>query len=187
MYFFSSRISFSVAGGRSKYVEPRDPCYSGRQPAQEKGVRKSTYQVMVGPLADLAGLHTKVLERLGRLVNDLIVELALNLVGRHNVPPEEAVQETGGRLQERLGEVDVPALLENLPVDQLGNLGCRVVRRAVQLIRLCRRAVVEQHLFQCLADINDLQTILNSLHLARSLAGLHIHAPASTSPACGWP
>lgn len=123
---------------------------------QARGMEIDAYQVMIGPLADVAGLDAQVLERLGRLVNDLVVELALDLVGRHDVPPEQAVEQAGGRLQDPLGHVDVAAALEDFPVDQLGDLGRRVVLGAVQLEGLGRRLIVVQNLLKRLTDVDDL-------------------------------
>jgi hypothetical protein len=111
---------------------------------------------MIGPLADVAGLDAQVLERLGRLVDDLVVELTLDLVGRHDVPPEQAIEQAGDGLQDPLGHVDVPAPLEDFPVDQLGDLGRRVVLGAVQLKGLGRRLVVVQDLLERLTDVDDL-------------------------------
>jgi len=128
----------------------------GQPHLSEHGDGVDAYQVMISPLADVAGLDAQVLERLGRLVNDLVVELALDLVGRHDVPPKQAVDQTSSRLQDALGHVNVAAPLEDFAVDQLGDLGRRVVLGAVQLKGLGRRLVVVQDLLERLTDIDDL-------------------------------
>ncbi len=117
---------------------------------------RDTHQVVISPLADVGGLDAQVLERLGGLVDDLVVELALDLVGRHDVPPEEAVEQAGGGLQDALGDVDVAAALEDFAVDQLGDLGCRVVLGAVQFEGLRGRLVVVEHLLERLTDVDGL-------------------------------
>lgn len=145
--------------------------------AQASRNRTVTYQVVIGPLADVARLHAQVLERLGGLVNDLVVELALDLVGGHDVPPDEAVEQPGGRLQERLGHVDVPAPLVDFAVDQLGDLGRRVVLGAEQLIGLGRRVVVVQHLLERLTDVDDLQYTSGYSHFTCFGPCTYMHRP----------
>jgi len=133
---------------------------NGVSKIQSTGERKRTYQIVVGPLADIGGLHAQVLEGLGRRVNDLIVELAFDLVARKaGVPPEDAVDELSQGLQDRLGQVDVPALLVDFAIDQLGDLGHRVLAGAVQFEGLAGRAVVVEHALEGLADFVDLHLI----------------------------
>ena len=100
---------------------------------------------MKGQTAQLRRLDAQVLERLGAGINDLVDELALNLVRGERVPPEDPVEDIGHGLNQHLGHVQVPPFLDDLAVDELGDLGGGVVCRAVQLIGLLRRGVVFDH------------------------------------------
>lgn len=110
---------------------------------------------MVSPLADVGGLNVQILESLGRLVNYLVVELALNLVGRHDVPPQSLIDDGSRRLEDGFGHVDVSALLEDLTVNQLGDFSHGVLLGTVKLESLGGSVVVPEHLLQSLTDIDD--------------------------------
>lgn len=114
------------------------------------------YKVVVGEVCDVSGLNTKILEGLGLGVNDLVHELALDLVGRESVPPERIVKHTSNRLEESLGDVQVSALLEDFLINKFGDLPHGVLLRSIQFEGLSGSAVVVEHLLQCRADIDGL-------------------------------
>lgn len=119
--------------------------------------RIETYQVVEGQVGQVGRLvHTQILEGLGRGVDLLVMEFPLDLIGRRGVPPQVLVKVVGEGLQNRLGEVEVAALLDNLTVHQLGDLGSRVVLGAVELVGLTNRALVVQHQLQSSANIDGL-------------------------------
>ena len=118
-----------------------------------------TYQIVIGKVLDITRGDAKILEGLGRLVDDLVVELPLDLVGRHHGPPDRLVHNPGHGLQDRLGDIDVPPLLEDFAVDHLGDLLGGVVRGSVELICLRRRRVVKEDGLESLTDIIDLSTV----------------------------
>ncbi len=115
-----------------------------------------TNQVCVSEARQLGRLNVQVLERLGGRVNFLVDELALNLVGRRDGPPQRAVEQARQRLEHHLGQVDVPVLLHDLLVNELRHLRHAILPRAVQLKRLRRRAVVGDHGLQAGCNINHL-------------------------------
>lgn len=114
---------------------------------------------MESQVLQLGRLNTQVLEGLGRGIDLLVDELALNLVRRPDVPPQQLVHVVRERLQQGLGHVDVAAALDDLAVHQLGDLGHRVVLGAVQLEGLTRGRVVVQHVLQSGSDINGLHRL----------------------------
>jgi len=134
--------------------------------------------------ADITSLDAKVLEGLGGLINELVVELPLNLVGRHDGPPQRLVDKSGNRLENLLGHVDVPALLHDFPVDHLGDLGSRVLLGAVELIRLRGSAVVQANLLERLTNIDNLQScqinpavhrlVIEQAYVDRAVPLLHV-------------
>lgn len=109
---------------------------------------------MVGQVGRLA--HAQVLEGLGLRVDHLVVVLALHLVGGHGVPPEELVEVVGGGLEDGLGHVDAAAVLDDFPIDELGNLGRGVVLGTVEFEGLADGGVVVQHLLHRTGDVNRL-------------------------------
>lgn len=109
---------------------------------------------MICEISDVTRLNVEILECLGRRVNDLVVELALNLVGRHGVPPQEAVQNASQRLENSLGKIDVTALLVNLSIDHNGDLCQAVLLGAVELEGLTSRRVIVKHLLESGTNIN---------------------------------
>lgn len=111
---------------------------------------------MESKLAELSGLNPEILERLGRRVNLLVHEFPLNLVGRHDRPPEVLVQVVSHRLEHGLGQVDVTTVLDDFPVHQSGNLSHRVVLGSVELIRLSHCGVVVQHVLESSANVGGL-------------------------------
>lgn len=113
------------------------------------------YQVLVGEVGDVARLDAEVLEGLRVLVNDLVVELALNLVGGAEGPPQSPVQDTKKGLHHGFGQVDVTALLDDLTVDKLRNLLHAVLLGAVELEGLAGGRVVVADLLECLTDVDD--------------------------------
>lgn len=112
---------------------------------------------MVCEVGNVTRLDVKVLEGLGRGVNDLIVELTLNLIGRHGVPPEEAVQDASQRLENSLGKINVATLLVDLPVDHDGDLRQAVLLGTVQLKCLTCRRVIVQHLLESSTNVDGLR------------------------------
>lgn len=126
-----------------------------------------TYHVVVCELADVTRLDTKVLERLGVLIDDLVNVLHLDLLFRDNWPPQQLVQDDSNRLQDLPGHVDVLALVEDFSVDHLGNLGSRVFLGAVQLVGLRSRVVVVEHQFKSMADIDRVDGPVPLLHVVR--------------------
>lgn len=111
---------------------------------------------MVGEVRNVARLDAQVPEGLGFGVNDLVHELALDLVGRESVPPQCTVKKAGHGLQDSLGYVDMASLLENLLIHKGGDLGQRILLGTVQLVRLANRRLVVQHLFQGCSHIDGL-------------------------------
>ena len=128
---------------------------------------------MIGELANVTRGNSEILEGLGRGVNDLVVELALDLLARNiGGPPEHLVENSSEGLQDSLGKVDVPPLFVDLLVDQLGNLSHGVKLRSVKLERLRGSAVVERDLLEGLADVND----VNGPELLLHVVGReHVH------------
>lgn len=113
---------------------------------------------MEGQVAQLRRLYPKILERLRVWVDLLVNELPLHLVGRHGVPPEQFVEVVCSRLQEDLGDIEVTATLDDLAINQLGNLRHGIVLRAVQLESLTSCSIVVQHLLKRGADVDDLES-----------------------------
>lgn len=118
-----------------------------------------TYQVVEGQLGQISQLvHAQVRKGLGLRVNHLVEVLTLHLIGGHGVPPQSLVKVEGEGLEELLGHVDASALLDDLGVDKLGNLGSRVFLGAVELKGLADGALVVQHALQGASDIDSLET-----------------------------
>lgn len=115
-----------------------------------------TYEVVEGEVGQVCRLDAEILERLCVGVDHLVDELALYLVGRHGRPPEELVQVKGKRLKHCLGQVDVAAVLDNFPVDNLGDLGSRVMLGSVKLEGLASSKVIVEHTLESTSDINSL-------------------------------
>lgn len=101
-------------------------------------------------------LNAQVLEGLSIRVDHLVNELPLNLVRRDNGPPEQLVQVVRNRLQDRLGNVDVTAVLDDFTVNQLGNFGSRVVLGTVKFESLTSSGVIVKHTLQSIANIGGL-------------------------------
>ena len=145
-----SRQSFGILASESVSIRAR-----GRLGLD---TRNSTYEVVVDEVADLTRLDAKILECLCCVVDDLVMELSLNLVGRRDGPPQQLVQETSDGLENGLGHIDVSALLVNFPVHKLSNLGRRIILRPIELESLRGGGVVVEHELQSLANIDDLNT-----------------------------
>merc|ERR1712054_320865 len=111
-------------------------------------------QIVVCKVSNVAGHNVQILKGLGLGVNDLVQELALDLVGRDRPPVEVLVEETSHGFQDGLGDVDVTALLVDLLVDHAGNLRELVLLGTVQLKGLRGRRVVVQHLLQGRTNVN---------------------------------
>ena len=125
-------------------------------------------QVMEGQVGQVGSLlHAQVLEGLGCGVDLLVEELAFHLVSGHGVPPEILVEVVGEGLEDGFGEVDVTALLDDFAVDQLGDLGGRVVLGSVQLECLTGGSVVVQHALQSGSDVDGLYLLVGHLVLLR--------------------
>lgn len=144
-----------------------------------------TYQVVEGEVAELGGLHTKVFECLSSLVNLLVNELPLHLIGGDGVPPEELVQVVCHRLQDSLGDVDVAAVLDDFTVNQLSKFRSRVVLRPIELESLAGSGVVVEHQLERGANINDLYRRI-SVMLRTVRLVLSLRERARSVPACGW-
>lgn len=57
------------------------------------GKLRETYQILENHVGDLGSLlNTQILEGLGCWVDDLVVELTLNLIGRADMPPKSLVK-----------------------------------------------------------------------------------------------
>ena len=113
---------------------------------------------MEGEVAQLSRLNSKILEGLGRLVNLLVYEFPLNLVGRYDRPPEVLVKVVSHGLENRLGQIQVTTVLDDFTVHKLRNLGHGVVLRAVELVGLTYSAVIVQHMLKSRTDIRGLDT-----------------------------
>ena len=111
---------------------------------------------MESQVGKLRRLNAKILEGLRRRVDMLVDELPLNLIRRHGVPPDVLVEVVRDGLQQRLGNVEVSAVLDDLAVNQFGNLARRVFLWSVQLIGLAGGVVVVQHALETGADIDGL-------------------------------
>lgn len=111
---------------------------------------------MESEVGQLRRLNSKILERLRRRVDLLVDKLALDLVGRHGVPPDQLVEVVGSGLQQELGHIEVAAILDDLAVNQLGDFRHRVVLRAVQLESLASGSVIMQHALKSGTDIEGL-------------------------------
>lgn len=75
------------------------------------------------------------------------------------MPPDEAVEVVSEKLQDGLGDVDVAALLVDFAVNQLGNLGGRVVLRTVELESLTDGRVVVKDALEGMANVRGLYQI----------------------------
>lgn len=142
-----------------------------------------TYQVVVGQVGQLIRLNAQVLEGLGSRVDLLVHELPLHLVGGHGGPPDELVQVVGQGLQGALGDVDVAAVLDDFAVDQLGNLGGRVVLGAVKLIGLTGGRVVVEHELEGSTDVDGLYSVSVAY---QKTSRRDLRGRARSAPACGW-
>lgn len=118
---------------------------------------------MVGEIGDICRLDAEVLEGLGRRIDDLVVELTLNLIGRHDGPPEGLVHNTSNRLENPLGHIDVAPLLVDFAVNHLGDLSGRVGLGAVKFKGLGSSVIVEEHLFKSLANVDHLERLLDAI------------------------
>ena len=72
--------------------------------------------------AKLSWFNFEVLECLRGTVDLLIDEFSLNFVGRNSWPPQHLVKHIGYWLEDALWNVDVPSVLDDLPIDQFANL-----------------------------------------------------------------
>lgn len=117
---------------------------------------RQTYEVVVGKIGQIRRLDAEILECLCAGVDHLVDEFALHLVGRHGRPPEELVQVKGKRLKHCLGQVEVAAVLDNFPVDNLGDLGSRILLGSVKLECLTSSKVIVEHTLERTSDINNL-------------------------------
>lgn len=118
-----------------------------------------TYQVVVGEVGNVARFDTKVLECLGLRIDDLINELALDLIGRQRVPPKSLVKHTGDGLENSLWNVEMSPLLKDFLVYHLGDLCHAILLGTVELKGLAGSRVVVQHLLKCHTDINGLHRL----------------------------
>lgn len=143
------------------------------------------YQVVEGEVAELGGFNTEVFECLGSLVNLLVNELPLHLIGGDGVPPEELVQVVSHRLQDSLGDVDVAAVLDDFTVNQFSNFRSRVVLRPIKLESLAGSGVVVEHQLEGGANINDLHNMISVALRIVSLV-VSLRERARSVPACGW-
>lgn len=144
-----------------------------------------TYQVVEGEVAELCGLNAEIFECLGGLVNLLVNELPLHLIGGDGMPPEELVQIVSHRLQDSLGNVDVAAVLDNFTVNQFGNFRSRVVLRAIELESLAGSGVVVEHCLEGRTNIDGLYNMISVTLRIVSLV-LSLRERARSVPACGW-
>ena len=117
---------------------------------------------MVGEVSNVCWLDAEVLEGLGRRIDDLVVELALNLIGRHDGPPKSLVQDTGNGLEKHLGHIDVAPPLVDFAVNHLRDFSGSVGLGTVKLKSLGSSVVVEEHLLKSLANIDHLKRLLDA-------------------------
>lgn len=115
-----------------------------------------THKVCVCEVGNVARLKTEVLESLCVLVNDLVVELALDLVGGAQRPPEGLVEHAHHGLDHRLRQVDVAAGLHDFLVDHLRDLLHAVLLGSVKLEGLAGGRVVVADHFESLTDIDNM-------------------------------
>lgn len=104
---------------------------------------------------DVSRLDVEILERLRRGINLLIDELSLNLLLRHDVPPDQLVQPVRDGLEDGARHVDVAAVLDDFLVDELGNLLGGVELRSVEFEGLGRGAIVVEHLLERMTDVGS--------------------------------
>ena len=121
-----------------------------------------TYQVVVGEVGDICRFDAEVLEGLGVRIDDLVVELTLNLIGRHDGPPKGLVHETSDGLQNLLRNIDMAPPLVDLAVNHLGDLSGAVGLGAVKLVSLGSSRIVEEHLLKSLTNVDDLKGVLDA-------------------------
>ena len=112
---------------RRQIIESRTPICLLEGRATLAGERKvygpwMTCQIMECEVAQLGWFDAKILECLRRRVDFLIDALPFDLISRHCWPPQHLVEDVGHWLEDALRNVDVPPVLDDLPVDQLGNL-----------------------------------------------------------------
>lgn len=139
-----------------------------------------TLQVVEGQVGQIGSLlHAQILEGLGCGVDFLVEELALDLVRGHGVPPDVLVEVVGERLEDGLGDVDVTALLDNFAVDELGNLGGRVVLGSVKLVCLTGGGIVVQHALQSGSDVNGLDRLVGSFGAFGALVMSYVDGPVA--------
>lgn len=143
---------------------------------------------MVGEVGDICRLEAEVLEGLGLRIDDLVVELTLNLIGRHDGPPKGLVQDTGDRLEDLLGHIHVAPPLVDFAVNHLGDLSGSVGLGTVELKSLRSSVVVPEHLFKSLANINHLKRLSDAIVRAqRVVSGVEdVREQGCTSLASHW-
>ncbi len=122
---------------------------------------------MVSKVSKVNWLDAEILEGLGVWIDDLIDELALDLVTGKNRPPKSLVKESGGWLKDGLWHVNVSAVLVNFLVNQLSDLGHRIVLWSVKLVCLGCGAVILEHLLEGRSDIDGVHRPEALLHVVR--------------------
>jgi len=115
--------------------------------------------------AQLRRLNPQILERLRCRINLLVNELPLYLISGQDRPPERLVQKTSNRLQDRLGEIDMSAVLDDFTVYQLGDLGGGVVLGPVQLICLRGSGVILEHFLEGFTNVDCVDGPVSLLHV----------------------
>lgn len=117
---------------------------------------------MIRQTLELCRLHAKVFEGLGCRVNDLVNELALDFVGRCGMPPERAIENVCGGLEEGFRNVNVAAFLDNLAIYYGRYLSSRVVCGTEQFESLRSCGIVIEHLLKRFTDIDGLAILAES-------------------------
>ena len=115
--------------------------------------RISSYQVMICKTTQLRWLNSQILEGLRRRINFLIDKFSFHTIGTHLCPPKAFVDEICNWFQDPFGNIDVPPMLDDFAVYELGDFGHGVVRWAVELVGLGGGVIVMEHDFEGLAYV----------------------------------
>jgi len=119
--------------------------------------RPVVLQIVERQVRQLCWLYPQILESLRILVDHLIYTFLLCLVCRYRLPKEELVRVVCSELEDGLGHVDVPALLDDFSVDKLGDLGHGVVCGAVEFECLASGGVVIADFLESFAYVDRLR------------------------------
>ena len=82
---------------------------------------------MESQTAQFCGFNAQILEGLGAWVNLLVNEFPLDLICGSGRPPDQLIQPVSCRLQDALGQVDVPTVFDDFSIHKHCDLRSRVV------------------------------------------------------------